>query len=295
MKKTILITMFLAMTLYGFSQISCGGGLHIYDGKSMKMLIPFNNIAVDGAELTYTTDFKYNEDIWNFIEDDYGYYSIIHKPSNLRLEIKDDIPNENTKIILSKPNGNDKQKWKIIANSQSNEEDLYIMTKVNDDFYLSIVGGNIVLHKFSQEENICQIWGTGLACPFVYVKQDNSYLFVGEIIKNQVSIASDSYDNIEIPFDMITDNSLTIKITEEKDEISFIDHIYLQIGNQILYPETSTTIFDKIKTADRNYYEIQKGEHFELKFALPANICNTDKINLFAKGYYIPTDYTVNK
>ena len=127
----------------------------------------------------------------------------------------------------------------------------------------------------------------GILCPFVYIKQNNVYIKQGEIIKNQNSKELDKYDYLEIPFEMIENNILEIKISEEKDEISYLDHIYLQVGNKIIQPECKTEILQKIQLNDSEYYQLQKGEYFELKFNLPANIDKSTKIQLVAKGYYV--------
>ena len=123
-------------------------------------------------------------------------------------------------------------------------------------------------------------------CPFVYVKQNGTYTQIDEILKNQVSDKLDKYDYLEIPFEMIKNNTIEIKIAEQKDEISYLDHIYLQVGDQIIEPECNNTILQLIKSNNNKYHQLQKGDYFELKFILPQNIDKTTKIQLVAKGYY---------
>ena len=132
-------------------------------------------------------------------------------------------------------------------------------------------------------------------CPFVYVKQNGIYQQIDEILKNQVSDKLDRYDYLEIPFEMIENNTLEIKIAEIKDEISYLDHIYLQVGEQIIQAECKTEILQKTQSNDNEYYQLQKGEYFELVFNLPDNIDKTTKIQLVAKGYYELFNYAQNR
>ena len=132
-------------------------------------------------------------------------------------------------------------------------------------------------------------------CPYVYIKQNDIYQQIDEILKNQVSDKLDRYDYLEIPFEMIENNILLIKIAEQKDEISYLDHIYLQVGNQIIKPECEKNLLQKIQSNDNEYYQLQKGEYFELIFILPENIDKTTKIQLVAKGYYVFFNYATNR
>ncbi len=131
-------------------------------------------------------------------------------------------------------------------------------------------------------------------CPFVYAKGNNDYIFVEEILKSQISDKLDRYDYVNIPFDMLKNNKLTIKISEEKDEISYIDHIYLQAGNKIIQANIkNANILKQITKNDNTYFTLHKGESLEMVFDLPKNIDKTTEIKLVAKGYYELANYLV--
>lgn len=73
-------------------------------------------------------------------------------------------------------------------------------------------------------------------CPFVYAKKNGTYQKIDEILRNQMSSKLDKYDYLDIPYEMINNGKLTVKISEEKDEISYLDHIYLQVGDKTIKP-----------------------------------------------------------
>jgi hypothetical protein len=119
-------------------------------------------------------------------------------------------------------------------------------------------------------------------CPFVYVFKDGNQQCIDEILKNQISCKLDKYDMLEIPLSK-KERVVKIKLSEEKNEITFLDHIYLKIGGQMIYPINS---IKKIESDDDNYLTLRKGESVELLFEIPANLEVPDKGLLYAKGYY---------
>lgn len=132
-------------------------------------------------------------------------------------------------------------------------------------------------------------------CPFVYVKNNGSFEKIDEILKNQMTSKLDKYNYLNIPYEMVDNRKLTVKISEEKEEISYLDHIYLQVGNKIITPICEKNILKKIQDNDNEYYQLNNGEFIELQFKLPKNIDKYEKIQLVAKGYYEPINYVMNE
>jgi hypothetical protein len=121
-------------------------------------------------------------------------------------------------------------------------------------------------------------------CPFVSVKNGNEFVEISEILRNQMSRLLERNDRIVIPLTTINNSEITIRIDERKDEISFIDRVYLMIDGKIIEPEiggNSALINDE----DMNYLVLKKGESVELKFHIPADI-TPQEIYINAKGYY---------
>jgi hypothetical protein len=85
-----------------------------------------------------------------------------------------------------------------------------------------------------------------------------------------------------VPNNFINNNSLKIKIDERKDEITFIDYLYLEIEGEFIYPEHSDL---KLLNNDNDYVVLNKGEFVVLNFKIPQHLIDS-KIFLKAKGYY---------
>lgn len=125
-------------------------------------------------------------------------------------------------------------------------------------------------------------------CPNLYLMYKGKYVFIDEIIKNQISVQSDHYDSIQIPVEMIEENKLKLRISEDKDEVSYLDHIYLKVGSKIILPEYDNNILENIRSNDQAYLSINKGDQIELTFLLSENTDRTSLIQLCVKGYYEP-------
>jgi hypothetical protein len=122
-------------------------------------------------------------------------------------------------------------------------------------------------------------------CPFVHVKINGEYQLVDEILRNQVSNKLDREDVLEIPSKSISNGKLEVKIEEIKDEISFIDNIYLKIDDVIIYP-SDNVLSEKLNSADNSFLQLNKGDSINLTFEIPFTLTGTEKVVLHAKGYY---------
>ena len=125
------------------------------------------------------------------------------------------------------------------------------------------------------------------ACPFFYFQVDSKRIFGGELIRNQNSIEKEKYDSIKINKDYIKDSQLKLIVTEEKSEISYIDHIYLKINDNLIIPINS--IDNKtnklLELNDNEYFIMKQGDSIEVLFKIPETI-NIIDLKLYSKGYY---------
>ena len=125
------------------------------------------------------------------------------------------------------------------------------------------------------------------ACPFFYYSTLNGNVYGGEIIRNQNSIDKDKLDNVLIDKQYIKNNTLKLIITEEKEEISYLDNLFLEINNSIIINVNSTNsdILKKIIKNDNEYLLLKENDSFEVFFDIPLNI-EIKQVKLFSKGYY---------
>lgn len=119
------------------------------------------------------------------------------------------------------------------------------------------------------------------ACPYVYLKTGEAYIFKGEIIRNLIGKSAESIQTLELG----TANSekIIVRIKEEKEEISYLNQISVKYDGKIVKPlikeSNNDLIFD-----DNKYYRLRRGEYIDLEFKVVKN----SKITLIGKGYYIP-------
>jgi hypothetical protein len=122
-------------------------------------------------------------------------------------------------------------------------------------------------------------------CPFVHVKINGEYQLVDEILRNQVSDKLNRENVLELPHNSIANGKLEIKIEEIKDEISFIDNIYIKIGDKVIYP-SQNSLNEKLIKEDNTFLKLNKGESIILNFEIPFAVSGNEKVMLNAKGYY---------
>ena len=122
------------------------------------------------------------------------------------------------------------------------------------------------------------------ACPFVYLKSNNKYFYKGEIIRNLIGKKSEA--NQELDLGTLEKGKVSIRIKEEKNEISYINSIYIKKDGKLYSPKTTNNNLDLIKKNDEKYLVIKKGEYIDFEY----NLDSKSKIEIISKGYYIPLD-----
>jgi hypothetical protein len=133
------------------------------------------------------------------------------------------------------------------------------------------------------------IWG---ACPFFYYQTESADIYGGELIRNQNSIEKDKIDHLRIEEKYISDNVLKLTISEEKEEESFLDNIYLKINDEVIIKVDSKdkNTYEKLANIDNNYLLIKQNEKVEVYFKIPMDIIIND-LKLYSKGYYLTIKY----
>jgi hypothetical protein len=268
MKKISILfsTLLFSLTVLGQIVDEYACPLLFSVGNESFRICLFNNNSAAGTVLSICNDEYESENCcnhlndWKFTKTDDGFYFIVNDSTGLYLQPQLNVPVENSKIIANRPIGNDNQKWTILSAPGGC---FYLLPKLNDELYLSEMGGKLTFQKFSAT-NTTQKFYSGCACPYVSAEVDNSFVDISEILRN------------------IRYNSLKIKIDERKDEITFIDYLYLEIEGEFIYPEHSDL---KLLNNDNDYVVLNKGEFVVLNFKIPQHLIDS-KIFLKAKGYY---------
>lgn len=124
-----------------------------------------------------------------------------------------------------------------------------------------------------------------LSCPWMYCKKGNKFLKQSEILQDVVGKENQTTTTHELPKWSLKNGKVTIRLQEEKDEITYIDHLTLSANG-----ESFNSDIAELQGLDNNYLIMKKGDVLEITFDLPKHIKKTDKLILKATGYYIPDE-----
>ncbi len=123
--------------------------------------------------------------------------------------------------------------------------------------------------------------------PFIYAHGNGSYHKVSDFIGGAVSpdLEYTSYTDIS-DFTEVSEGKAKVKITEEIDETSYIDRIYLWIdGNRTIEIGTITGADKELLLhSDDNYLVMEEGDVHYIEFNVPDTF---ERIEFVAEGYYI--------
>ncbi len=161
-----------------------------------------------------------------------------------------------------------------------------ILEEIMTDIWYDEAWGSSLTYKFESGDFV--EWNC-LSCPWLYVHDGNNFLKKTEIIKDVVGKDSKQTNLYELEKSSIIDGILKIKIQEEKDETSYLDHIALKV-NGVYYPAllTDGSKHNQLLKEDEQYLSLNKGENIELEFQIPSNII-IETVELEASGYYEPS------
>ncbi|MFB6356392.1 MAG: hypothetical protein ABEJ65_07745, partial [bacterium] len=125
------------------------------------------------------------------------------------------------------------------------------------------------------------------ACPYVYVKQNGSYQYKGEILRNVMGKSQQTVQSLELENGLCAKDTLRVKISEEKPETTYLDNVQLQAGNQSIQPGRCQTDAGDICRDDQVFKKLSRGDTLELEFDL-SDVKNCGDLKLRADGYYVP-------
>jgi hypothetical protein len=83
-------------------------------------------------------------------------------------------------------------------------------------------------------------------------------------------------------------SNLKIFISEEKDETTYLNSVYLNINGKIHTPKLINSKNRIIISNDDKYIKLSKGEIIELQFEFKPELIKS--CILHAKGYYLPNE-----
>jgi hypothetical protein len=130
------------------------------------------------------------------------------------------------------------------------------------------------------------------ACPFVYLIDGENKIYKGEILRYLNAEYTETWQKLDLKLDEKIYSSLKICISEEKDETSFINSVYLEINGKIYTPKLIPSKSRNFISDDDKYFKLSKGEIIELQFNFKPELIRT--CVLHAKGYYLPAKMPIS-
>jgi hypothetical protein len=123
------------------------------------------------------------------------------------------------------------------------------------------------------------------ACPFVYVVgADGGAQRVGEVLRNLRGPGAYALQSLALPDGA---PAATIRISEEKAEVTFLDEIYVEVGDVRVEPRAcSAAAPPAYCAADGESYVLRQGDVLDLDF--DASVDGPTAV--FARGYSVPGD-----
>ena len=128
------------------------------------------------------------------------------------------------------------------------------------------------------------------ACPFVYVKRGAQYERVGEILRDVRGKKAYTLQGFDMPPSAYEGGSLSLRITEEKRERTFLDELFVVADGRRVEATQCDAQAPSSATrpawcdADHAAHIMEEGDRFEARFEVgPAKA-----VALYARGYYIP-------
>ena len=133
-----------------------------------------------------------------------------------------------------------------------------------------------------------------LSCPWLYIFNGNQYVRYTEILKDVVGYELKTTTLHSIPNKYIFDGRIRLRIMEEKDERTYIDRLVLKVNGLYCLPSGTEKNKNNLTAIDDRYSILNKGDHIDLEFIIPAKIESTTELKLEANGYYVPEIELIN-
>jgi hypothetical protein len=132
----------------------------------------------------------------------------------------------------------------------------------------------------------------GWACPWLYVYNGRSFERRTEILRNIRGKQNEQTEVSPIGPVEIVDGAITLMVAEEKEEVSFLDALYIIVDGIEVHAETNSRGVARVAENDRDYLVISGGESFEFRFTLPGSSAGRQQttISVVVSGFYVPLD-----
>ena len=132
----------------------------------------------------------------------------------------------------------------------------------------------------------------GWACPWLYVYDGHSFERRTEILRNVQGKQNEQTEISPIGPVEIVDGSITLMVTEEKEEITFIDELTIIADGIKVRAGASSCATAKVNERDQDYLTLASGESCEFRFRLPDSFAGRQRatVSVIVSGFYVPLE-----
>ena len=135
-----------------------------------------------------------------------------------------------------------------------------------------------------------KVWNC-MSCPWLYLFDGKEYVKTTEVLKDLVGCEREAITTHTIPSSMLIDGKIRLRLSEEKDEITYIDRVRLRVGERVVMPRgSSRAVRRQLRKKDADYLILKKGEFVELEFKVPQKLAGRKALLLETEGYYEPDE-----
>ncbi len=128
----------------------------------------------------------------------------------------------------------------------------------------------------------------GWACPWLYVFDGHAFERRTEILRNLNGKNNEQTEVTYLGLISPVEGAITLKIAEEKDEITFVDVLYLIIDGVPVYADAGPASAARLAHDDQDYLVIASGESYTFRFDLPGRAAGQSPVpvSVVVTGYY---------
>jgi hypothetical protein len=146
------------------------------------------------------------------------------------------------------------------------------------------------------DQTYSDIWnmddGDGWACPWLYVYDGSHFVRTTEILRDHRGRENERTEVSHIGPVRNVDGAIILRVAEEREEITFIDQLYLMIDGVRVFAESDPQATVKVARRDQDYLIITNGVSYEFIFRVPASVAGTElvDVSIVASGFYVPLE-----
>lgn len=165
----------------------------------------------------------------------------------------------------------------------------------DDTLYVGMTGGGASTDYWKIElepgENAVTLSLTdkdGWACPWLYVYNGHFFERRTEILRNVRGKRNERTEFSAIGPVEIVDGAITFRVAEEKDEIAFVDELYIIVDGIEVHAEANSGVAVK----DQHYLVLISGDSREFRFRLPDSLASRESVtvSVVVSGFYVPLE-----